>query len=286
MDGKSKEVFDGFRKKYDVEGSIADMTPTVCDLFGVPYPAECEALSTAGVVDQAFRIMGGEGKTQKGVLFCADALGEVQRLHYTKEFEAIEKVAGFRIPCSCVMPSVTPVCYGSIFSGAAPIVHGIEKYEKPVLQVETLFDVFPRAGKNVAVISVNNCSIDCIFRQRNVDYYSFRTDEQSFQFGCKLIAENADYDLIVLYMTGYDSKMHHHGIFSPEADEQARLASERFVTLAKEMDTYWKEYNRVLAFIPDHGCHDCDETHGGHGSSMPDDMVVNHYYRLMEGKKE
>ena len=286
MKEKSKEILDGFRKKYDVPGSIADITPTVCELFGLPFPEGCGAAPTACVVDQAFRIMDGEGKTQKALLFCADALGEVQRNHYKEEFAAIEKVAGFRIPSSAVMPSVTPVCYGSIFSGAAPAVHGIEKYEKVVLTIETLFDVFAKAGKNVAIIAVNDCSIDTIFRKRDIDYYSFRTDELCFQFARKLLSENAPYDLIVLYMTGYDELMHRNGIFSKEADEQARLASERFVTLAKEMDIYWKEYNRVLAFVPDHGCHNCDETHGGHGTEMPDDMVVNHYYRLMEGKKE
>ena len=76
------------------------------------------------------------------------------------------------------MPSVTPVCYGSIFSGAAPSVHGIQKYEKPVLQVETLFDVFPKAGKRVAIVCCNNCSIDMIFRKRQVDYYSFHSNRE------------------------------------------------------------------------------------------------------------
>ena len=285
MKNISAEILDSFRKKYDVPGSIADITPTICQLFGVPFPAECGATPTACVIDQAQRIMDGEGKTEKALLFCVDAMGEVQRNHYTKEFAAIEKLAGFRIPSASVMPSVTPVCYGSIFSGAAPEVHGIKKYEKFVLKVETIFDVFPKGGKNVAVISVNNCSIDVIFRQRDVDYFSFRTDKQCFDFGRKLLAEKADYDLIVLYMTGYDATMHKKGIFSPEADEQARLAAERFEQLAADMDLYWKEYNRVLAFVPDHGCHNCDECHGGHGTEMPDDMVVNHYYRIMEGQK-
>ena len=48
------------------------------------------------------------------------------------------------------------------------------------------------------------------------------------------------------------------------------------------MDRSWKQFNRALVFVPDHGGHSTDETHGGHGSDQPDDMIVNHYYRICE----
>ena len=235
------------------------------------------------MIDQGDKLMDGVGKTQKVVLFCADALGEHQRKHYAEDFARIEKIAGFRILSTSVMPSVTPVCYGSIFSGAAPCVHGIEKYEKPVLKIDTMFDAFARAGKNVAIYAINSCSIDMIFRNRNVDYYSFRTDKGSFDQAMNLI-ENCNYDLIVCYMTDYDSKMHHFGPFSAECDEQARLAADRFTALAAQMDKCWKNYNRALVFVPDHGGHQVDETHGTHGLDIPEDMLVNHFYRICEAK--
>ena len=35
MKSKSAEVLNGFRKKYDRYYSIGDLTPTVCELFGI-----------------------------------------------------------------------------------------------------------------------------------------------------------------------------------------------------------------------------------------------------------
>ena len=280
---RSKEVFDQFRAKYDTPYSIGDLTATVCTLCGIELPQQCAGTPIPAVIDQGDKLMDGVGKTQKVVLFCADALGEHQRKHYVDDFARIEKIAGFRILSTSVMPSVTPVCYGSIFSGAAPCVHGIEKYEKPVLKIDTMFDAFARAGKNVAICAINSCSIDMIFRNRNVDYYSFRTDKGSFDQAMNLI-ENCNYDLIVCYMTDYDSKMHHFGPFSAECDEQARLAADRFTALAAQMDKCWKNYNRALVFVPDHGGHQVDETHGTHGFDIPEDMLVNHFYRICEAK--
>ena len=280
---QSKAVFDGFRKNFNTPYSIADLTATVCTLCGVEMPNECAGTPVAPVIDQSDKLMDGVGKTQKVVLFCADALGEYQRNHFKEDFERIEKCAGFRILSTAVMPSVTPVCYGTIFSGAAPCVHGIEKYEKPVLTVDTMFDAFARAGKNVAIVSCNNCSIDMIFRKRDVDYFSFRTDEASFDFSMKLIEEDY-YDIIICYMTKYDSMMHKSGPFSPECTEQAKLAADRFCAFAGKLDECWKKYNRVLVFVPDHGGHYVDEKRGGHGSDLPEDMLVNHYYRICEAE--
>ncbi len=291
MNIQSKNELDALRKQHGCRYSIADLAPTVCHLFGVPEPAECGGMVIPEVADQADKLMDGEGKTQRAVLFCADALGENQRQHFPEDFELIEKTAGFRIKSASVMPSVTPVCYGTIFTGAAPCVHGIQKYEKPVIQIETLFDVFAKAGKNVAILSDNGCSIDTIFRKRKVDYYSFHSnrpgeltgaDNQSFEFTRRFIKEDA-YDLLICYMTNYDHQMHGYGPFSPEATEQAHLAAKRFKQLQEDMDKYWAKYNRVLVFVPDHGGHYTDEKHGGHGSDRPEDMIVNHYYRICEG---
>ena len=43
-----------------------------------------------------------------------------------------------------VMPSVTPVCFGTMYTGAQPEVHGIRRYEKPVIKIDTIFDVLIR----------------------------------------------------------------------------------------------------------------------------------------------
>lgn len=278
MKESSAAVINEFRKKYDRDYSIGDLTPTLCEAFNIVEPAACGAVAVAPVVDQIARTMG-EGAVEKAVLFCCDAMGEHQREHFQEVFERIEKVAPFRIPSVAVMPSCTPVCYGTIFTGAAPCVHGIQKYEKPVLEVETVFDVFAKAGKNVAIISINKCSIDMIFRNRAVDYYSLRSDQKSFECALEQIKKNC-YDLIVIYMSDYDTFQHKSGCFSKECTEQAYIAADRFEELASCMDQYYKDKNRMLVFVPDHGGHLIDENTGVHGFDVPEDMLVSHYYRL------
>ncbi len=268
-----------YENKYGVSHSIADLTPTICSLHGLSAPAQCGGTPVASVVDHSFHLTGKEGGIEKTLIFAADAVGEIHRRLHPELLERVEKLAGFRIPSSSVMPSVTPVCYASIFTGSSPKVHGIQKYEKPVLETETLFDVFAKAGKNVAIVSINGCSIDCIFRKRNIDYYSTRTDEKAFLLTQKLLEED-QYDLIVCYYTSFDSFSHSFGHQSREVLDSLETGVSYFEQLVLCTEQYWKKYNRAVVWCPDHGNHIIDETCNSHGEDIFEDMVVNHFYRL------
>ena len=275
----SKEELEKYKQLHCCDNSIADLTPTVCRLMGTKIPEDCGANDIAAVIDQAVRLTGDEGTIEKTLIFCPDAAGEIQRSRYPELFARVEKLAGFRFLSSSVMPSVTPVCFGTIFSGASPAVHGIQKYEKPILKIETLFDVLAQADKEVAIVSSNNCSIDCIFRNRKIDYYSLRTDEGSHQVTRRLLAESK-YDVIVSYFGNYDSLSHKYGSWSPEAVNALETAVGYFETLVRDTEVHWKDKNRTVIWAPDHGNHMVDEKSAGHGANIPEDMVVNHYYRI------
>ncbi|MBQ7393576.1 MAG: alkaline phosphatase family protein [Lentisphaeria bacterium] len=279
MNEISREELKKYMDQYQLDHTIGDLTPTLCALFGVPEPAECGAAGVAAVVDQAEHLTGRPGGIARGLIFCPDAVGEVHRQKYPEKLARVEKLAGFRIPSASVMPSVTPVCYGTIFSGASPTVHGIRKYEKPVLEIPTLFDVFAEAGKEVAIVAVNGCSIDTIFRRRKVDYYSFRTDAQSFEMTKKLLEEDK-YDLIISYYTSYDHLSHKHGPYAPVSEDALETAVRYFEELTALTERVWQRADRVIAWVPDHGNHVVDEHSGTHGTNTPEDMVINHFYRL------
>ena len=214
MNEISRAELTHYMELYGTDYSTGDLAPTVSALFGVEPPQSCGGRTIAAVTDHSERLLGETDKMEKILIFCPDAAGEIHRQRFPEKFARVEKLAGFRFLSSTVMPSVTPVCFGTIFSGASPEVHGIREYAKPVLTTDTIFDTLPAAGKNVAIIAINECSIDRIFRQRNVDYYSFRSDEQSFDCAMELIEKN-NCDLIVLYMNDYDKLQHRTGCFSP-----------------------------------------------------------------------
>jgi predicted AlkP superfamily pyrophosphatase or phosphodiesterase len=64
-------------------------------------------------------------------------------------FAEIKQKMDVEIPFSTVMPSVTPVCFGTMYTGAQPQVHGIQAYVKPVITIDTIFDAFIRNGKKL-----------------------------------------------------------------------------------------------------------------------------------------
>ena len=273
-----------YKDQYGTDYSIGDLTPTICEINNWEFPAQCGGTSIPVVVDHAQRVFEGEGKNEKTFIYCPDAVGEIHRQHYPELLARVEKAAGIRLLSSGVMPSVTPVCFGTIFTGASPEVHGIQKYAKPVLEVETLFDSAAKAEKKVAIISVNNCSIDMIFRKRKVDYYSLRTDARCREMAERVLRDD-NYDMIICYSTDYDHLSHKTGCDSEESVTALKNCVQYFEDFARLTDEIWAEYNHTLVWAPDHGNHPISETSGTHGTNTADDMLVNHFYRITPGKK-
>ena len=280
MNQTSRNELRSYMQQYHTDYSVADLTPTVCALHGVPAPAESGAEEIAEVIDQAQHLTDGEpGGIRRTLLFCPDAVGEVHRNTFPELLAEVEKLAGMRFLSTSVMPCVTPVAYASVFSGASPEVHGIRKYEKPILTVPTIFDTFAEAGKSVAIVAKNGCTVDSIFRKRKIDYYSTRDDARAFEITRKLLADD-EYDLIVSYYSYYDNRSHKTGCNSPESVAALKTAVEYFKTLVADTEKFWKKYPRAVVWVPDHGNHTVDECTGSHGKNIPEDMLVNHYYRL------
>jgi hypothetical protein len=95
--------------------SIASVTPTLCDLFGIPYPAVCAA--------QAFPLFS-TGKTwprvKRALVFAADAIGSGLVKSYEADFKPVFAHAPVCVDAHAVMPSVTPVCFASMFMWLMP----------------------------------------------------------------------------------------------------------------------------------------------------------------------
>ena len=177
-----------------------------------------------------------------------------------------------------VMPSVTPVCFGTMYTGAQPAVHGIRKYEKPVIRIETIFDAFLKAGRKAAIVADNTCSIGKIFLEREMDYFIYETIEEINAKAAELIIAD-EYDLIVVYNGNYDSVMHKFGPESIEALGELRANSEMFAMFSSMIETHWKGHDTLVGFAMDHGCHEIDGGCGSHGLDMDEDLHIVHRYK-------
>ena len=183
------------------------------------------------------------------------------------------------------MPSVTPVCFGTMYTGATPDVHGIRSYTKPTLTVKTLFDAMIEAGLKPAICSTGTDSISLIFKNRDMDYFIFDTPEEVNDKAEALIRENRHH-LIVAYNGNYDSTMHRCG---PENEESLRALAENAAAwrrLCLAASEGWGGLNWVSAFATDHGCHTLPDGRGSHGEDREEDMNVVHLWTCSESVKK
>lgn len=258
---------------------ISSVAASALAVMGIEVPESIEK-PNAIITALAKKKLGGE-KADRVVLYNPDAVALWIYQKYTEKFTDAALCSDLALPMLSVMPSVTPVCFASMYSGVMPEIHGIKRYEKPVLSVETVFDWFSKAGKKAAIVSTANDSISMIFLERDMEYYIYDTPEEVNKKALELIDEDR-FDLIVIYNGNYDSTMHKHG---PEAEISLSVLEKNiafYSELIAKINSEWKNHKVFYGFCPDHGCHEIDGECGSHGLDMEEDMNVIHFYGIKE----
>jgi hypothetical protein len=261
------------------EGSIATVTPTICDLFGVRPPVVCNHEPLASV-REAFADQLRSSTVERCLVYCPDALGDHLWARFPQQRSVIDQQCPHRVSLHAAFPPKTPVCFASVFTGASPDVHGIRRYEKPVLTCETLFDVFIQAGLKVAIAAVRDSSIDLLFRDRAIDYFSEPYDDEVTARALTLLAEDA-HDLVVVYHQEYDDQVHQTQPFSDTCVAAMHNHVGAVQTLIAAASNAWSSRTWAAVVAPDHGAHlDPDTQRGDHGADIEEDMAVSHWYAV------
>lgn len=230
----------------------------------------------ANYIDKAFD---GE-KADRIVMYNPDAIAQWIYQKYPDYLTNVKANIDKEIYLSTVMPSVTPVCFGTMYTGAQPAVHGIQGYEKPIIAIDTIFDRLIAAGKKVALITYGACSLSKIYLERDMDYFHF--DEGGIEAANAKAVEvilRDEHDFIVIYNGNYDRVMHKTGPESAGALAELRLNDHIFAMLSHLIATHWKHHNTLIGFAMDHGCHEIDGGCGSHGLDMPEDINIVHCYK-------
>jgi len=222
-------------------------------------------------------------KADRIFMYNPDAIAQWIFRKYPQLFKEVTALCELELPFKTVMPSVTPVCFGTMYTGAQPAVHGIQKYEKPVIRIDSLFDAMIRAGKKCAILATDRCSMSRIYLEREMDYFFFDSIAKVNAKATDLIREDA-YDLICVYNGNYDAVMHKTGPESVEALSEARANSEAFAMFHALIREHWQQHTTLMGFAMDHGCHEIDDNCGSHGLDMPEDLNIVHSYVLLEAQ--
>lgn len=266
------------------EISMDTVCASLAYAMGIEPPAHAAA-PNAPLTDYVDQVLGGK-KADRIVMYNPDAIGQWICEKYPALIREVVENTELELPLRTVMPSVTPVCFGTMYTGAQPEVHGIQEYTKPVIKIDSLFDAMLRAGKKCAIVASRNCSLDLIFREREMDYYSCTDCDEVNAVAARLILEDK-YDFLVIYNGNYDFRQHRTGPEGLEALAELKCNTRAFHTFAHMIEKNWKHHNTLLGFAMDHGCHEIPPKEkngtiylGTHGDAIPEDLNVVHRYKL------
>ena len=262
-----------------------DSLDTVCAALsyaiGIDAP-QCAAAPNATLCTYLDKVLCGK-KVDRIFMYNPDAIAQWIYEKYALMFTEAKQRVDIEVPIYTVMPSVTPVCFGTMYTGAQPQIHSIRAYVKPVITIDTIFDALIRNGKKPVIVSTTGDSMSKIYLERDMDYFFYDSADKVNQKAEELILKG-EHDFIVIYNGNYDSAMHK---FGPESDEalaelQANIkAYHNFLKLAKESS---KDKNTLVGFAMDHGCHEIDGNCGSHGLNMEEDLYIVHLYKLFKSK--
>lgn len=261
---------------------LTHLTGALCEAMRIPAPQNSE-----GVLRQLSDYVNAE-TNGKGVdrilIFNPDAIGTHTYEKYSSKFDEVKKYAPFELNMLTVFPPKTPVCFGSMYTGASPAVHGIQHYEKPVIKIDTIFDAMIRAGKKPCIVAVKNSSMAKIFLERDMDYYLEDYDNEAITRALSLIKEDK-YDMICVYNQEFDDVMHRSHPDSKRSQKAIDHYSLSMSLLAEAVKANWKNHDSLIGYAPDHGTHREWYLLGQHGKNIPSDMNITHFYGVI-GRSE
>ncbi len=261
--------------------SLDTIAGALCDMMGVEAPNGA-AKGNVQMTDYANTVFKCE-KADRIFMYNPDAIGQWLYEKYPYLFSETEERTDIKVPFAAPMPTVTPVCFATMYTGTQPEAHGIRKYERPVLKADTVFDALIRAGKKPAIVAHTKCTFSCIFLEREMAYFTYPTIEEVHAKVCELILED-EYDFIAIHAWNYDSCMHKEGPESINALSEIKVNTTAYATFDSLIQKHWKKHNVFMGYGMDHGCHEIDDNAGSHGLDTPEDMNIMHFYKAY--KKE
>ena len=257
---------------------MTGLCAALCKAAGV-RPPEQAAPARTELTDELFSRYGAF-TADRIMIYNPDAIGDWVMDKYIGKFARSLEYAPVRHRFITVFPPKTPVCFASMYTGAEPEVHGILKYEKPVVTIDSIFDAFIKAGKKPCIVSVKNQSMDRIFRGRDMDYFSERYDDEVVEKALELIKKD-EYDLLCVYNQRYDDAIH----FTHPKSRRARRALDcynvNFDKLVAAVKEHWSVHDTLIGMCPDHGVHRMLIGTGNHGKNIPKDMNISHLFGFL-----
>ena len=265
----------------ETKQKLDTLCSSLCYAMGIDAP-KSSALSNKTLNDYIDKCLL-NNKADRIFMYNPDAVAKWVFDKYSYILRDVVSVTDVSVDFETVMPSVTPVCFGTMYTGAQPAVHGIQKYEKPVITIDTIFDALIRNGKKCVIVAETNSSLSKIYLERDMDYFIYDTIGEVNAKASEIIVEDK-YDFVVVYNGNYDTVMHKFGPESKEALAELGANVKAYAMFDAMIQNNWQKHNTLIGFAMDHGCHEIDGGCGSHGLDMDEDLYITHRYKI-HGRK-
>lgn len=248
--------------------SMTCVAPTVSALLGLPPPAQA--------VGRAIPEITAAGPAERVAIVAPDALGEYAWGLWRHEMPFLRSLHGrHSLTLRSVMPSITPVNFAAMVTGADRAGHGIGTFND-TFACETLFDVVRRAGGRSAGIGLRGYTGSQLLG-RFADICG-RVEEHSDEAVAERIAaivREHRPQFLIAQLGCVDDVFHACGPSSPEVVPMLRETDDRCRRLAETLTAA----GYVVLILSDHGQHDVPDPasgarRGSHGTDSDQDCLV------------
>jgi len=245
------------------EYSLTQLARTVSEVLHLPAPEQAASPAIAEIVADL------DGAARVAVL-APDALGWHPFRLWRHEMPYLDSLhRTHSLVLRGVMPTITPVNFATMVTGAEQRVHGIQNFNG-TFACETLFEVVRRhGGQSLGVGQKGYTGSELL--GRHADYWGkaeSNTDAEVAEIVLDLVRQHEP-QFVIVQFGSTDDVFHKHGPSSPEVVPMLCETDERLRRVVAEL----LPRGYAIIITADHGQH---EAHPGgtHGTEMDEDALV------------
>lgn len=248
------------------EYDMRHVAPTVCRILGVRPPSSAER-------EPLEEVVGTMGSPVRLAVVVIDAFGVSTWTAARKETPTFNMLANRHLHMRSVMPTITPVNFATMLTGASPDAHKI-RVRTERLRLETIFDVLRENGMTSATAARALSSLGILispFADRT-GLAESNADEEVCALAIQALREGVN--LLWVQLLDVDDNGHRYGPLSTEGIAAAHTADNHL----REIATAASNVGFGLIVLADHGQHTIerdDGSEGGtHGTDVDEDIYV------------
>lgn len=250
------------------EYPMTSVAPTVSAILEIPAPEQAEGPVIQDIVSDL-------SNCPRVAVLATDALGASAFERWRDEMPFLQSLHARRsLLIRSVMPTITPVNFATMVSGAPLSVHGVNVREADV-QCETLFDVVrAHGGRSAGIGRTGYTGAELLARYADIEGRGAKEEKDVAVEALTVRIARKEVPAFLIVQLGItDDIFHQFGPSSPEVVLTLRETDDRVRRMVKALS----EMGYGMIFLADHGQHDVqkeDKTGGTHGTDSDEDSLV------------